>query len=153
MTLKLDELEQISEETFLLLTASTLVKLKKKDSEGNKNLLGDVFKIETQRVVINRSYVEEVKKTLGDGEEFIPGERTLKYDKKVNSVIYRGDDRYLNCIVIKRGTPSYVVSGNVIEKSQFEQFIGATKHNPGDAPKVQTRLFKFDSIISVSIAD
>ena len=153
--MNLEQLKNITEESTLLIVTKTLVKLNKKDKEGNKNELGEIFKTCQHKVVVNRSYqaaVNEALKAEGKEANFVAQERNWKESSQSGCVIEKNGENYLSCIVLSSGVPVYTNSEDeVITKEVFQAFM-PTKKPSSNNGGVDARTFKFSSIISVESA-
>ncbi len=151
----LNTLKSIKSETNLSLVTKTVVKLLKKDKEGNKNEFGVIYKIAKSDVVVGKDYQQSVNDQRiveGKVDDFIASER--KWGDNEGIFVTKGDQLYLNTILIGTKTIQYVnENGVVVDKNQFKQFVStptsASRQQLDDEIKVRT--FKIDSIVDVIV--
>lgn len=151
-------LQSITEETTLNLLTKTEVKLLKKDKEGNKNGLPKIFKIATQKVVVNKSYekaVNEQREKEGKPVDFVAEAATFSGDVKGATFEYNGQ-HYINAILIETiGSCYQTENGDAIDLDQFKQFFSTAKSSSRQQveDEIKVRKFKVDSILAFEIVN
>lgn len=154
MTEQESEILYTNKETFLKIVTKTPVKLLKKDKEGNKNDLPEIFKEQTQQVVINRPYEKAVNAALQvEGKESDFESQGRNWGISAGAIVeHANGTRYLSYILIDSGSSKYFDdTGKEYAKADFERFVSTAKKtsSQGLDDEVKARTVKFDNIVSV----
>ncbi len=150
-------LESITDATPATLRTKTRVKLLKKDKDGNKNTLGDVWRIKDTKVTLGKTYavaVNERRAAEHKATDFVPQDR--KWGVRDGVFIKRGDELYVQAIVDDDSrVATYVVDdGTQIEQEVFAPFVSAASSQTslqGVEEVVRTRTYKLESILAVIV--
>lgn len=151
-------LQAITEESTLNLLTKTEVKLLKKDKDGNKNLLPKIFKIATQKVVVNKSYekaVNEQREKEGKSVDFVAEAAGWGGEAKGATFEYNGA-HYLKAILLESiGSTYQTEHGDAISVDEFKQFFSTAKSPSRQQveEEVKVRKFKVESILSFEIVN
>lgn len=147
-------LDSITSETTLKILTRTSVKLLKKDSSGNANQLGEVYKVAEHVVVVGKSYQEAVneQRTVESKEaDFVAEGRVWG----VNSGIFvmRGEEQYLNTILVSSKTIRYENEDGEVATDSVYRFMSKSKPSSrqGVDELVKVRTFKLSSILEAEV--
>ncbi len=151
-----DTLKDTTAEVKLALTTRTLTKLLKKDKEGNKNELGDIYKVAEVVVVINKRYqtaVNEQRTNEGKPADFVTSER--KWGVSVGPFVTKGDNTYLNAILLDQLSSKYIDSNNnEVAISVVAPFMGSRTSGSGSQQldeAVKVRAYNIDNIVAFKL--
>jgi hypothetical protein len=154
MTEQDSEILYTTKETFLKLVTRTPVKLLKKDKEGNKNDLPEIFKEQTQQVVINRPYEKAVNAALAaEGKTASFETQGRNWGIGAGAILeHENGTRYLQYILIDSGDVRYTDDeGKAYTKDDFQRFMSTAKKSSSQGldEEIKVRSVKFDNILSV----
>lgn len=152
----IDTLQSIKNETVAIITTKTVMKLLKKDKEGNKNELGTIYRIAKSNVTFGKAYTEAVNEQRiaeKKADDFVAEER--KWGERDGIFLTKGDAQYVTAILNSSLGSSYVKEdGTPIEHDAFKQFIStaaSSSNNQGLEQAVLVRTYKLESITDVVI--
>lgn len=148
-------LQSLKTEQQLQIKTKTAVKLLKKDKEGNKNLLPNIYKIATSVVVVNKSYekaVNEIRQQEEKSVDFVAEGRV--WGEAKGALIENNGAVYLNAILVDTiGSEYFTENGDPISINEFQQFFSTAKSvsRQGTDEEVKVRNYKIESILDVQL--